>query len=491
MKIRILKSVLLINLLTISIVNAQHFTEASTSIEATTVSSAKHSDVDGDGDLDLLITGYDGSADQIQIAKLFLNDGSGVFSEAADTPFTGVADGEIAFSDVDGDGDEDVIIAGLNTILDGETKLYLNDGNGIFTEDPNVPFANVYGCDIGFSDIDGDGDNDVLISGFDDIVGALNATLYTNDGNGVFTEVADTPFQGSWDGSVKFVDTDNDGDEDVIITGRDDAFAPSVILYTNENGTFTEVQNLPFIGVIFSAIDYADIDGDNDFDLLISGQNPFYNPVTALYINEGGTFIEDTSNSFPEIDFGSHVFADIDHDGDQDVLLTGFSRDQGAFVTISKLFTNDGTGVFTEAAGEPFVNVGTSAVTIFDANGDNAKDVFLIGDADSGSPVSGLYFNNNEIISSTEELISKSTFEIFPNPATNGKADIRFSPELINKPLRIKIFNITGKLFHSELITNAESTYSINTPTLPKGMYFIELSSNRSTNKEVIKLIIE
>lgn len=491
MKKQFLKSLALVQLLSVSSIYAQHFVETTSFIEGTTVSSAKHADVDNDGDIDVLITGYDATSEQAQIAKLFLNDGEGVFTEAMDTPFTGVADGEIAFADVDGDGDEDVMIAGLNINLDGQTNLYLNDGSGVFTLVDNTPFANVYGCDLGFSDVDADGDLDVLVTGFNDVDGALNAVLYSNDGTGLFTAVADTPFQGSWDGSSKFVDVDNDGDEDVIITGRDNIFSPSVILYTNENGVFTEVADLPFIGVLFTAIDYADIDGDGDYDLLISGQNSFTSPVTALYINEGGTFVEDTANPFVDVDFGSHAFIDVDHDGDQDVIITGYGREQGVFATTTKLYINDGLGVFTEATEESFLNVGTSAVTVFDANGDNADDIFIIGDANAAEPMAALYLNTNEVVSSTEVLAAKSSFSVYPNPVKNGLINIYLAENLLNTAQDLKIFDASAKLVYTTNIEASQSLYTLTLADLAKGVYFVELTNKRTNSSETIKLIVE
>lgn len=484
-----IKSFILISALSIPTLYAQHFTDASSTVEGTTVSSTQYADVDNDGDADLIITGYDSSPDQIQIAKLYLDDGNGMFTESANTPFVGVADGAIAFADVDNDDDQDVIIAGLNTNLDGETHLYLNDGNGNFSVVVNTPFANVYGCGIDFSDFDSDGDQDVLIAGFDDVAGMLNAVLYENNGNGIFSAVADTPFQGSWDASLKFVDTDNDGDEDVIIAGRDNSFAPNVLLYTNENGIFTEVATNPFIGVIFSAIDYADIDGDNDYDLLISGQNSFTNPVTALYINEGGTFVEDNNNPFVDVDFGSHAFSDIDYDGDQDVLITGYSREDGGFVTQTKLYINDGNGIFTEALDEPFTNFGTSEVVIFDANGDNAEDIFIIGDAGSVEPASGLYFNNNKVVS-TSNITVEQTIKVSPNPAHSSFAIIHFPDELINREQQLKIVNTKGQLLYNSTITLTDNTYPIDITTLGRGLYFIEITTANHSTKTT-KLIIK
>ena len=76
--------------------------------------------------------------------------------------------------------------------------------------------------------------------------------LYTNDGNGNFTEVLDTPFEGVQSSSIAFADIDNDGDQDVLITGKNDSDEPIAKLYRNmtivginENALFSSVSIYP------------------------------------------------------------------------------------------------------------------------------------------------------------------------------------------------------------------------------------------------------
>jgi hypothetical protein len=91
------------------------------------------------------------------------------FTEVTGTPFTGVAQSSIAFADVDGDNDLDVLITGLNFMGQPPgvriSKLYTNDGVGNFTEVFGTPFAGVEEGSIAFADVDGDNDQDVLITG--------------------------------------------------------------------------------------------------------------------------------------------------------------------------------------------------------------------------------------------------------------------------------------------------------------------------------------
>jgi hypothetical protein len=98
------------------------------------------------------------------------------------TPFERVSFGSIAFSDVDGDGDEDVLITGSkesnSSSLQEVTKLYANDA-GTFSLAINAPPSDrVTIGSVAFSDVDGDGDEDVLLTG--NSTGGMRAKLFRN-----------------------------------------------------------------------------------------------------------------------------------------------------------------------------------------------------------------------------------------------------------------------------------------------------------------------
>ena len=239
--------VLLSCLLSSSLI-AQNFEEITgTPFEEVRSSSIAFADIDNDGDQDVLITGYgDYRGSGYPISKLYGNDGNGNFIEILDTPFEAVAFSSIGFIDIDNDGDQDVLITGQNNNGQAISKLYTNDGNGNFTEVLNTPFDGVRSSSIAFADIDNDGDQDVLITGWTDFWFVGISKLYTNDGFGNFTEVLDTPFDGVGESSIAFADIDSDGDQDVLITGHNGDEGSS-ILYTNDNnGNFTEVTESPF-----------------------------------------------------------------------------------------------------------------------------------------------------------------------------------------------------------------------------------------------------
>ena len=104
-----------------------------------TNSSSSFGDVDGDGDLDLVLTGNSGG----QFAALYLNDGSG---------------------DLDLDGDLDLIISGFGG--GSSATVYINDGRGNFTN-AEIGLPGYREGSLSLGDIDGDGDLDMILNGED------------------------------------------------------------------------------------------------------------------------------------------------------------------------------------------------------------------------------------------------------------------------------------------------------------------------------------
>ncbi len=369
---------------------AQTFSELTgTPFEAVNTSSIAFADVDGDGDQDVFITG--GVSSFVKISKLYTNGGGGTFSEMMNTPFEGVNVSSIAFADVDGDNDQDVLLTGLDNSSNRIAKLYTNDGNGTFTEVMGTPFGGVVDGSIAFADVDGDNDQDVLITGQGNGIFPPSSRLYINDGEGTFVEMAGTPFLGLELSSVAFADIDGDNDQDLLTSGWTSAQRISK-LYTNDGtGAFTEITSTPFDGISNGSVAFADVDGDNDQDLLLTGVNGSLDLIANLYTNDGtGAFSEVSGTPFVGVDCSSVAFADVDGDNDQDVLITGADS---PFGKIAKLYMNDGGGTFTEMMGTPFDGVDCSAVAFADVDDDNDQDVLLTGLNGSFQRIAKLYLN--------------------------------------------------------------------------------------------------
>lgn len=291
-------------------------------------------DIDNDGDEDLLMTG-----DLIGQGKtvLYKNNGQGQYSLYDDTSFVGVMEAAIGFSDIDNDGDSDLLITGL-TVNDNyylpstpspySTNLYINNGNGNYFKVQNHPFGNIARGDLDFVDIDNDGDEDIFITGIE--AGLNKAEFFKNDGFGNFTIFPNPNVEKCHFGDVKFADLDNDGDSDLILTGQKSSYASTkrLDIYLNDgNGNFTLASgNSTFHGISYSSFDLTDIDKDGDLDFMLSGtrSSSHGGDICALYVNNGFAVFQEYNNfSFPDENYYAVRFGDIDNDGDSDLLLTG------------------------------------------------------------------------------------------------------------------------------------------------------------------------
>ncbi|WP_020568524.1 T9SS type A sorting domain-containing protein [Neolewinella persica] len=453
---------------------------AGTPFDGVTSGSVTFADVDDDGDKDVLITGVNGSDERI--AKLYTNvDGN--FTEVVDTPFDGVMWSSVAFSDVDDDGDNDVLITGYKEAFDIIAKLYINT-EGRFTEAVGTPFEGVGYSSVAFSDVDGDGDSDVLITGRN-ISSEPITKLYAND-RGSFTEVASTPFEGVESGSVAFADVDGDGDQDVLITGKNSSDEPVAKLYTNAEGRFTEVTGTPFDGVAYGSVAFSDVDGDGDQDLLVTGNKGSFAPITKLYTNIEGGFTEVADTPLEGVFLSSVAFSDVDGDGDNDVLITGLSVSSER---ITKLYTNVG-GNFTELAGTPFDGLVASSVAFSDIDGDGDNDVLITGEKGFGVKIAKLYTNDG-LTSSRDNLVSANSFEftLYPNPIKADNLNIRYHSGGSGS-VTIKVFDLYGRLLKQQLRSAVgQQIFSVNIASLKKGSYFIQLDDG--TARSVRKFLVQ
>ena len=330
-------------------------------------------DIDNDGDLDLMLTGK--NVPGPTLSTLYTNDGNGNFTEVSGTPFINVHGGAVGFEDVDGDGFLDLLITGRTHGGALSTNLYINDTAGNFTLMAGTPFEDSDSGDLAFGDVDNDGDQDVLITGLTNVNSLTgHSTLYENDGTGVFSEVTGTPFVDLHLSSVEFIDIENDNDIDVILAGFDDNDVASTTLYVNDGaGNYSLVPNTPFSNFGKGDITIADSDNDGDEDILISGTDDT-EYIAKLYENDGaGSFSVVSGTPFPGTANGETDFGDFDNDGDVDVLMTGV----GNGGIISNIYINEGSNNF--ALEDILIGAYTSSTAIGDVDGDGDLDAFIGG----------------------------------------------------------------------------------------------------------------
>ncbi len=333
---------------------------------------AKAADVDGDGDMDLIVANEFGSN------FLLINDGEGRFANESDQRIPrDIHDSEdVAAADFDEDGDIDIVIVSED---DQVNEMYLNLGAGVFEDQgQRLPVTQVTnGVDVG--DVDGDGHLDLVLAN-----NGQN-TVLMGDGTGQFSDETATrmPTINDVTQDVEFGDIDGDGDLDLLVGNEGD----NRILINND-GRFADESStrLPLRAGTEETreADLGDVDGDGDLDIAFANVLFFRADAVLenrLLINDGnGSFRDESASRLPQhadstVDID---FIDIDGDGDLD-MVTGNGIGTRAAVRY-RVFVNDGDGFYTDASEDMFPATVTGIgfdVEAADYNGDGAVDLFL------------------------------------------------------------------------------------------------------------------
>ena len=235
-------------------------------------------DLDGDGDQDVLSA----SRFDDKIAWYENTDGQGSFSSELIITANAVAAFSVHANDLDGDGDMDVVSASFN---DDKIAWYENtNGQGVFSAEQIITTGADGARSVYSVDIDGDGDIDVLsASSWDNKI-----TWYENtDGQGNFGEQQPITTIAFGANQVFASDMDGDGDMDVLSASWDNKIA----WYENADGlgSFGEQQIISTDIDIPGSVYAADLDGDNELDVLSASSE---DDKVAWYKNVGVTGID-------------------------------------------------------------------------------------------------------------------------------------------------------------------------------------------------------
>ena len=288
-------------------------------------------DLDGDGDLDMVAASRPDNA----VFWYENTDGAGTFGPAQVITTHAVQATRVQIGDLDGDGDLDVVSASAG---DDKIAWYANDGTGSFGAQ-QVITANAAGAqDVVLSDLDGDGDLDVVTASFyDDTI-----AWHENEGGGSFSgRIVVSAGSLSGPTAVNAADLNGDGSRDIIAFSKMDG---RLVWYPNDGvGGFGAAQEVDAVGWdTGDNVEAADLDGDGDLDLLLSPHDVrwYENADGAGSFGAAQTFYFGTDFS---VGHGEKaVAADLDGDGDPDVLSSG----PGPHPCGGRWHRNDGTGNF-------------------------------------------------------------------------------------------------------------------------------------------------
>ncbi|MBI3193607.1 MAG: VCBS repeat-containing protein, partial [Ignavibacteriae bacterium] len=397
------------------------------------------------------------------------------FVEVFAGSLTGVDNGSADWGDYDNDGDLDVLLTGNNAVI--ISKIYQNTGSG-FTEVFAGSLTGVgYGSSVAWGDYDNDGDLDILLTGQTtaDFSGSISK-IYQNTGSS-FTEVFAGSLTGVFNSSVDWGDYDNDGDLDILLTGRDNALVSISKIYQNIGSGFAEVFAGSLAGVSYSSVKWGDYDNDGDLDILMAGYyyEGYNHYISKIYQNTGSGFTEVFAGSLTGTGFSSVAWGDYDNDGDLDILLTG---DGGFSGRISKIYQNTGSG-FTEVFSGSLMGVYDGPVAWGDYDNDGDLDILLTGENSSGDRISKIYQNTG---SGFSEVFAGSLSGIFRGSVKWGDYDN-------DGDLDILLTGNAGSDVVSKIYQNNGTTFNTQ-PTAPSGLTVTPSGSdvsfrwNKSTDQQ-------
>jgi hypothetical protein len=263
------------------------------------------------------------------------------------------------WTDINNDGLLDLFVGNEDT----PSQLFLNRG-GVRFEDISHP-AGVdrlsYAKGVGAADYDNDGFQDLYVSNYDG-----DNFLYRNNHDNTFTDTAATAgVPGSRRGfGTWFFDYDNDGWVDLFATSyfmsADETArtylalphnATTLKLYKNlGNGTFRDVTTQVGLDKVFMPMgaNFGDVDNDGFLDIYLGMGTPSYAslaPHVLLRNKNGQSFVDITASSGTgELHKGHGIaFADLDNDGDQDIVAEIGGATPGDSHAM-RLFENPGQG---------------------------------------------------------------------------------------------------------------------------------------------------
>lgn len=332
-------------------------------------------DIDGDGDQDFVV------AHESNRFTIVTNMGGGAFVPQAAIP--GLAAGSIPeyptvhLSDIDNDGDLDVFFSNRDTgwqAGSGAIGLWRNNGNGTLAAPEALPFG-VWGnggVDIETADLTGDGWKDVIVATAE----SDNWIYFVGDSAGGF-EAARVLRAGHGPMSMQAANLDGDGDLDVIVVARESLEA---CVYLNPNdGSFVQPIVIDMVDPVTVSpsftthLETGDLDNDDDLDLVIGVRCDFEDTyVLSVRLNNGnGTFAPPTLYPCQRYPVVVHLM-DINNDGFDDLLYM-----DGEFEYRFRFRLNNGDGTFGLVNSRHIVGGEVTTMQTVDIDNDGDMDVLV------------------------------------------------------------------------------------------------------------------
>lgn len=297
----------------------------------------KFADLNGDGFMDVIFNGNNGTAGK----AIALNNGTGMFSRSVLE--VGNAAVSCGFADFDNNGLLDYYVFG--NYEDGNAAVFLQNVDGSFSKDASSFAAyNFLDPDVTVIDFNNDGFSDLFVVGWENVSNQRFSGLFLNDGNGRFTLSGQSALIRKGYGSAVWADINADGWPDLLLNGDGGADGEDsndvYRLYRNRKGVleaaavFNDYRQMS----IGDGARMVDWNNDGKTDVILSGWSKSLNrQATALFTGVdiyNFTFeaAAPGETDFPGVSESSIETADLNNDGRIDLLLSGFNGNQSTQV---------------------------------------------------------------------------------------------------------------------------------------------------------------
>ncbi len=293
-----------------------------------------------------------------------LGSGTTAFNLSEPTYFhSGDQSYSLVVGDFNGDGHVDVAVANMhgNTVT-----ILLGNGDGTFTQNAQSLATGSVPDFIAVADFNRDGKADLaVVNG-----GGNTVSIFLGNGDGTFSAGAVLQ-TGSTPQNAYVSDFNGDGYVDLAVVNYSSNTV--TILLGNGDGTFTPSANVP-TGSGPSALAVGDYNQDGHVDLAIDNYND--STLTIMLGNGDGTFTAAQNNPLPGANPNSIMAADLNADGKLDLAVANYGDN-----TVTVLLGN-GDGTFSTA---PVLTLGNNPyyIAIADYNLDGNPDLAVINQGDS------------------------------------------------------------------------------------------------------------
>lgn len=294
--------------------------------------SLVYADVNGDGNMDLIVKGRDLNNGWNPDVVLITTDNSGNLDSSVKLPASMPYESTLSAFDFNNDGHVDYLLCNYGY------ELYRNNGDGTFAKvenfalESNLNISDDNGTSecwymglTAIADFDMDGYQDLVVMDADG-----NPVMYKNNGgDGTFAKVADSGLFAQRNGTMAVGDFNNDGCPDLAVSGWSDAVGNDCITINKNNGdgTFTRVTSDAFAGTEKGQIMFVDVDGDGMIDIIYSGETSNESKAVVA-INEGGLAFTQYDDLLCKARGGVAVAAyDINKNGFPNIAIMGYNND--------------------------------------------------------------------------------------------------------------------------------------------------------------------